>query len=104
MYEVFMTVTADAEMAAAYRTARRHAPMAARLWLQRLLAAVDTLDTMPQRCSIAAESTALGYEVRELLFGKRRGKFRILFTINGNIVTVRHIIRASRGPIPADEF
>lgn len=99
-----MTLTADAEMAIAYRAARRHAPMAARLWLQRLLASVNTLDTMPQRCSIAAESAAIGYEVHELLFGKRRGTFRILFTINGNAVIVRHIIRASRGPIQADDF
>jgi plasmid stabilization system protein ParE len=61
-----------------------------------LLAAIRSLTTNPERCPLASEVSELGLELRELLYGKRPGVYRILFTIDGqtvNIVRVRHAAR-----------
>jgi hypothetical protein len=52
----------------------------------------------PQRCPIDPDSTAYGEVVRVMLHGKRHGKYRVLFTVRGDIVhvlTVRHSARQS---------
>ena len=67
-------------------------------WAQDVRAKIDTLQTNPERCPIDIDSDAYGREVRVLLFGKRRGVYRILFVIEGGVVhvlTVRHSARQS---------
>jgi hypothetical protein len=59
---------------------------------------IDTLRTNPTRCPVDTDSAAYGEEVRMLLYGKRHGKYRILFAIRADIVhvlTVRHSARQS---------
>ena len=101
---VFLTPTAEAELVASFNYLRRQAPLPATYWLRRILDSVQSLRTMPERCGRAEEADLVGEDIRELLFGRGRGTFRILFVINSGVVWVRHIRRASRGPIPADEF
>lgn len=69
-----------------------------------MLAAAQTLRTNPERCGRAAEADTTGRDVRELLVGKKRGMYRIVFTIHPGAVWVRHIRRATRGPIPPGQF
>jgi plasmid stabilization system protein ParE len=76
-------VTNDAERAAA-------------TWLAGLLAKIDTLRNMPNRCAVASESAELDVELRELLFGNRNNKYRILFAVEGSDVHVLHIRRGTR--------
>ena len=62
----------------------RTSPTAAEKWLAGLYKAIDTLQTRPLRCPIAAESDKFREEIRELLYGKRgkrKHKHRIIFTI-----------------------
>ncbi len=75
------------------------APGAMAGWYNRIITGIQTLEYLPTRCPLAAESPALGFELRELLHGKRRGTFRILFKIEGDLVNVLHIRRATRGPV-----
>lgn len=63
-------------------------------WFGQLTANVTTLETHPERCALAAEATDLGLEIRELLIGKRYGRYRILFQIAGRTV---HILRIWHG-------
>ena len=61
-------------------------------------AKIDTLRANPGRYLVDPDSDAYGQEVRVLLFGKRRGVYRILFTIQGDVVQVltgRHAARWS---------
>lgn len=104
MFDVIFTPRAEAQLIASYLYLRRQAPQAAANWLNRIQTAINTLDTTPERCPVSPDSERAGYEMRELLFGKRQSTFRILFAIRGNVVFVLFIRRASRGPIPADEF
>jgi hypothetical protein len=50
----------------------------------------------PGRCRLAAEANELGFELRDLLFGKRRGVYRILFVVDERTVNVLHIRHAAR--------
>lgn len=44
---------------------------------------METLKANPNRCPFVRDSAAYAEEVRVLLYGKRHGKYRILFTIRG---------------------
>src|SRR5262249_34745237 len=58
----------------------------------------SALAKMPTRCPVSrADSQALGCEVRQLLYGKRRGVYRILFSIVGDTVWVLRIRHGAHG-------
>jgi plasmid stabilization system protein ParE len=67
-------------------------------WARGIRAKIETLRAEPGRCPVDPDSAAYGREVRVLLYGKRRGVYRILFTIEDDVVhvlTVRHAARRS---------
>ena len=76
---VVMTHRAMAEMELAYAWIAGFAPAAAERWKERLLKAVDSLEELPARCGLAPEAASFAREIRQLLFGKKRGTYRILF-------------------------
>jgi hypothetical protein len=57
---------------------------------------LHTLAHFPQRCELAPENKLVESEIRQLIFGRRRGAYRALFTIVGNEVRVLHVRRAAR--------
>lgn len=54
-------------------------------WFNRLLAAIDTLSSMPHRCPVAPEKEIVGQEIRYLLYSKR---YRIIFGIEDDAVII----------------
>jgi plasmid stabilization system protein ParE len=69
-------------------------------WFQGLQDAIATLSTFPKRCSLARENASVPFEMRQLLYGRRPHVYRILFTIEGEVVYVlriRHGRRKSLG-------
>jgi plasmid stabilization system protein ParE len=82
----------------------QRAPRTAGRWYVKLFAAIDTLESNPERCAIASESDAFPEQVRQLLFGRRRTAFRILFVVRGDTVHVLRIIRGARQPLRPDEL
>lgn len=68
-------------------------------WFQGLRQAVATLANSPQRCALAPESAVFPFEVRHLLYGRRPHVYRIIFTIEGNTVSVLHVRHGCRQPI-----
>lgn len=82
---------ADIEAALAWRA--KQSLRAAEKWHCGFLTKIDTLGEAPERCPLADEAADLGIELRELLYGKRRNVFRILFVIEGatvQVVRIRH--------------
>jgi plasmid stabilization system protein ParE len=47
-------------------------------WFQKLQEAVYTLRELPQRCPLAPENKEFPFEVRQLLYGRRSHRHRIL--------------------------
>jgi hypothetical protein len=60
-----------------------------------LLEAIESLSQMPNRCSLARENENFILEIRQLLYGRGRNLYRVLFTIlDGDVfstVRVLHI-------------
>jgi plasmid stabilization system protein ParE len=95
-YQVVVQPSAQAEIEMAYEWTAERAPMAATRWYNRLVDAIRSLADNPERCALASEDEYFPEEIRNLLYGKRRNAYRILFTIRGDTVHVLHVRRGSR--------
>jgi plasmid stabilization system protein ParE len=51
---------------------------------------------LPSICSIAPESDYFGREIRQLLYGKRPQKYRVLFEFRDDRVVVLRVRHSSR--------
>ena len=64
--------------------------------LQRFEVELESLASFPERCSYAPENGLIEPEIRQLVFGRRQGAYRALFTIVDDEVRILHIRRAVR--------
>ncbi len=91
-YRIEVSSVAEAEADRAFlQLSQVASPEKARQWYTGLLAAIASLAQMPKRCSLARENDYFSQEIRQLIYGKGRNLYRVLFTIleNGEISTVR---------------
>jgi plasmid stabilization system protein ParE len=95
-YEVAITEEAWDEIQEAYDWLVHRAPEAARRWKSDLLEAIQELETLPAACSLAPETAYFGREVRQMLYGKRRNKYRVLFEIRKQLVIVLRVRHGAR--------
>ena len=92
-HRVVVTVKAKDDLRHYYQVAARHAPVTAARWLDRFEAALQTLSTNPTRCLLAPENDLVDQPIYQLFHGKRTGRFRVLFTIEGERVLILHVRR-----------
>jgi plasmid stabilization system protein ParE len=102
-YVVRISIRAEIELDEAMTWIGQISQEAAVRWRDRLLEKVQTLETNPERCALAEEASDVGIELREMLFRKRRNVYRVLFTIDGDLVMVHHIRHAARDRLPPDD-
>ena len=88
----------------AYLWAAERAPQTADKWLARFEAELQSLAHSPQRCQLAPENKLVDAEIRQLIFGRRQGAYRALFTIVGDEVQVLHVRRAARDWATPDDL
>jgi plasmid stabilization system protein ParE len=102
-YRIELAATARADIHAQARWLRENvSPAAATKWLDGLYRAIDTLQTRPLRCPVAAESDGFPEEIHELLYGrrgKRIHKHRIIFTVHEDAVYVLYVRHTARGEL-----
>ena len=99
-YKVELADSAKADLRDAVRWIRdKVSPAAADQWLDGLLTAAGTLEEQPFRCPLAAESGLFPEDIRFLLHGGRKPKYRILFTIRGDSVVILYVRHAARDHI-----
>jgi plasmid stabilization system protein ParE len=83
-YNVIVQPRAEAQAVTAFRWLAERSPSAATRWLTGLEKAIAKLMERPERHALAVEeSERFGIEIRQCLYGKKRGVYRILFTIEG---------------------
>ena len=103
-YRVVITDPADRNFREHFQWIRERSPQGAAAWRARIIEAVQSLETSPERHPLARESAAFPVEIRCLLSGKNRSAFRILFQIKGEEVRVLAIRRPSQDLMdPGDE-
>lgn len=88
----------------AYRWLEQRSPEAAARWFNGFVEALHSLRTAPERCGLAPENGAVEPEIRQLLYGRRGGVYRALFTVTGNDVRILHIRHAARQTMIAEEL
>jgi len=77
-YTVNVTDEVVADIRHAFFYIYERSPQNATTWIRDLYKAIDTLETMPERCPIIREHEAFDEELRNLIFHSHR----IIFTIN----------------------
>lgn len=103
-YRVVITDPADRNFREHFQWIRERSPQGAKVWRIRIIEAVQSLETSPERHLLARESAAFPVEIRCLLSGKNRSAFRILYQIKGGEVRVLAIRRPSQDLMnPRDE-
>ncbi|NEO95263.1 MAG: type II toxin-antitoxin system RelE/ParE family toxin [Moorea sp. SIO3G5] len=100
-YPIEISSVAEAEADSAFlRLSQVTSPTQASLWYSGLLQAIESLSQFPKRCPNARENKYFSQEIRQLLYGRGRNSYRILFTIleeqEGATVRILHIRHASQ--------
>jgi len=98
-YRVVVLPGAEAEIANTVAWIAEDSPLAAARWLEGIRQAVDSLSEMPSRCPVAGDEFGTEVVVRQLLYGRRRNRYRILFTVKGDTVQVLRVRHGARAPI-----
>ena len=100
-HSVRISARALAEVDEAVEWLAARSPAAAARWLEQLGQAMRSLENNPKRCGLAPDCSWYPGELRQLLHGKRRGVYRILFEVQGDtvyILRVRHSAQALLEP------
>ena len=79
------------------------APVRGPEWFEELIDSLYTLELLPNRCPLAREAEEAKRDIRCLLFGKRRGIYRILYEVDEKrqtvwILHIRHGALRDLGP------
>ncbi len=106
-YRIDISSMAEAEADSAFlRLSQATSPAKASQWYSGLLQAIESLSQMPKRCPLARENQYFSQEIRQLIYGRGRNSYRLLFMIleGQNISTIRilHIRHASQQTIGED--
>jgi plasmid stabilization system protein ParE len=102
-YDVRVTDRAERQLNDAADWIAKSAPAAADRWFNGFVAALRGLKHNPERCGLAHENPMFSYELRQLLYGRRRN-YRALFTVRGNIVVVLAIRHSAQPDVTPDDF
>ena len=95
---------AEKDIEEAYLWIYEQSPSRADKWYRGLCKVIFSLSELPKRCPIAPESRNLDREVRQLLYGRRRQMYRLLYEIRGETVFVLRLRHAARAYLPPDEI
>ncbi len=77
---------------------------AAERWFNAIEAEINTLSRFPERCPRAREDGLFKYELRQLVFGRRHGRYRVIFTIYEDTVHVLHVRHGARSSMTKAEI
>lgn len=99
-YRVIFSPGARADSVEAFRWIAARSPAAAARWSAGLQRAITRLATLPERNPVAEDdSEQVGITLRQMLYGRRPNVYRILYSVEGDIVFLHHVRHGARGPI-----
>lgn len=97
--EISSVAEAEADSAFLWMSQVTSSEIASR-WYEGLLKAIESLSEMPKRCPLARENDYFTKEIRQLLYGRGRSAYRILFTVveakDVSTVRILHIRHAAQ--------
>lgn len=104
-YEVVLTRRAEDQLSAAAAWYQGEAPQIVDAWFAGFVKAIISLESNPRRCSLARESEAFPFELRQLLYGLgRRKTHRALFVVHQDRVVIHAIRHLSQRDVTIDDL
>jgi plasmid stabilization system protein ParE len=98
-FQVKLTRNAKLEIESAYLWLKNVNPSYADQWFRDLMDTIATLQDKPFRCTKARENDDFPEEIRQLIYGKSTNKYRIIFTIQEDIVYILYVRHSSQSSI-----
>ncbi|AFZ26052.1 plasmid stabilization system protein [Cylindrospermum stagnale PCC 7417] len=98
-YQIIIQPAAQRAIEEAYLWFSNFSHRKARTWLEGLYKSILSLEKMPSRCSLAFENNFFDSEIRQLIYGKGRNSYRILFTIVDDTVQILFVRHAAQKPM-----
>jgi plasmid stabilization system protein ParE len=110
-YRIEISSIAETEADSAFlRLSQISSSVQASQWYAGLLEAIGSLSQMPKRCPLARENDYFSQELRQLLYGRGRNSYRVIFTIlerqdisTVRILHIRHAYQQTIGEEPESE-
>lgn len=110
-YRIEISSVAEAEADGAFISlSQLTSPAKASQWHGGLIESIESLSVMPSWCALARENKYFSQEIRQLLYGRGRTAYRVLFTIqetNGlstvRILHIRHSPQQAVGEAPDEQ-
>jgi plasmid stabilization system protein ParE len=103
-FQVEITPIAEAQIEQAYRWYRERNSEFADHWFRGLMNTVASLQEKPQRCALAVEHEIFLEEVRQLLYGKAKYVYRLLFAIRDDRVYVLYVRHRAQAPLTLSDI
>jgi plasmid stabilization system protein ParE len=103
-FQVELTPIAEMQIEQAYRWYRDRNPEFADRWFRSLMNTIATLQEKPQRCALAVEHEIFPEEVRQLLHGKSKNIYRVLFAIRDMTVYVLYVRHSAQAPLTLEDL
>ncbi|NEP00956.1 MAG: type II toxin-antitoxin system RelE/ParE family toxin [Symploca sp. SIO2E9] len=103
-FQVEITPIAEAQIEQAYQWYRERNPQFADSWFRGLMNAIATLQKKPRRCTLAVEHEIFPEELRQLIYGKSKNIYRVLFTIRETTVYVLYLRHSAQAPLTLDDL
>lgn len=103
-FQVEITPIAEKQIEQAYLWYRERNANFADRWFRGLMNRISTLQEKPQRCALAIEHEIFPEEVRQLLYGKSKNVYRVLFTVRSNFVHVLYIRHSAQAPLTLEDL
>jgi len=87
-YRIVLADSAKTDTENIHRWVTEQAPLRGSEWFEKLLDCLYSLAENPRRCPLAPEAQKAGRDIRNLLYGRRKHAYRILFEIDEGRQTV----------------
>jgi len=98
-FQVKLTGNAKLEIEAVYLWLKEYNPGYADQWFRDLMNTIATLQDKPKRFAFARENDDFHQEIRQFLYGKGRNKYRVIFTIEEDIVYILYVRHSAQSSI-----
>ncbi len=99
-----ITEPAEADTEEAYLWYYREDHKTADTWFRGLQRAFFSLRELPERCVVAPEGERVGRKIQQLLYGKGRHMYRILFETRDDAVCILRVRHTSRPFLALKDF
>ncbi|WP_217901588.1 type II toxin-antitoxin system RelE/ParE family toxin [Pseudanabaena sp. SR411] len=86
-FQVRLTRSSEQQIESIYLWLKKRNPEYADQWFRGLMNLIATLQDKPRRCSLIKENHSTSEEIRQVLYGKSRNKYRVFLRLEKTLYT-----------------